>query len=53
MRTTGYSRQRKHLPGTPWGAGDGTYELAAEGESLGRLVAVTDDARSQLVHREL
>lgn len=26
------------------------YELAAEGEDLGRLVAVTDDARSQLVH---
>ncbi|MFE6892009.1 hypothetical protein [Streptomyces sp. NPDC057694] len=29
------------------------YELAAEGEDLGRLVAVTDDARSQLVHRAL
>jgi hypothetical protein len=29
------------------------YELAAEGEDLGRLVAVTDDARSQLVHRVL
>lgn len=29
------------------------YELAAEGEDLGRLVAVTDDARSQLVHRTL
>ncbi|WP_329130334.1 hypothetical protein [Streptomyces sp. NBC_00670] len=27
------------------------YELAAEGEDLGRLVAVTDDARSSLVHR--
>ncbi|WP_416965351.1 tetratricopeptide repeat protein, partial [Streptomyces sp. Agncl-13] len=26
------------------------YELAAEGEDLGRLVAVTDDARSELVH---
>ncbi|GJF34969.1 hypothetical protein KNE206_76690 [Kitasatospora sp. NE20-6] len=26
------------------------YELASEGEDLGRLVAVTDDARSQLVH---
>ncbi|WP_274563695.1 hypothetical protein [Streptomyces spiramyceticus] len=24
------------------------YELAAEGEDLGRLAAVTDDARSQL-----
>ncbi|WP_432104465.1 hypothetical protein [Streptomyces sp. bgisy091] len=29
------------------------YELAAEGEELGRLVAVTDDARSALVHRTL
>jgi hypothetical protein len=29
------------------------YELAAEGEDLGRLIAVTDDARSQLVHRAL
>ncbi|MET7714833.1 hypothetical protein [Streptomyces sp. NPDC005407] len=29
------------------------YELAAEGEDLGRLVAVTDDARRQLVHRAL
>lgn len=29
------------------------YELAAEGEDLGRLVAVTDDARSHLVHRAL
>ncbi len=29
------------------------YELAAEGEDLGRLVSVTDDARSQLVHRAL
>ncbi|WP_406436616.1 hypothetical protein [Streptomyces sp. NBC_01613] len=29
------------------------YELAAEGEDLGRLVAVTDDARSVLVHRAL
>ena len=29
------------------------YELAAEGEDLGRLVAVTDDARSALVHRTL
>ncbi|GAA1927723.1 hypothetical protein GCM10009716_39600 [Streptomyces sodiiphilus] len=29
------------------------YELAAEGEDLGRLVAVTDDARSALVHRAL
>ncbi|MGY1499632.1 hypothetical protein ACW4TU_24155 [Streptomyces sp. QTS52] len=29
------------------------YELAAEGEDLGRLVAVTDDARSELVHRAL
>ncbi|MEK9519638.1 hypothetical protein MIU24_09540 [Streptomyces venezuelae] len=29
------------------------YELAAEGEDLGRLVAVTDDARSHLVHRVL
>jgi hypothetical protein len=29
------------------------YELAAEGEDLGRLVAITDDARSQLVHRAL
>lgn len=29
------------------------YELAAEDEDLGRLVAVTDDARSQLVHRAL
>ncbi|WP_346268732.1 hypothetical protein [Streptomyces sp. So13.3] len=29
------------------------YELAAEGEDLGRLVAVTDDARSQLVHQAL
>ncbi|MYV69622.1 hypothetical protein GT043_27505 [Streptomyces sp. SID2131] len=28
-------------------------ELAAEGEDLGRLVAVTDDARSHLVHRVL
>ncbi|MFD9505009.1 hypothetical protein [Streptomyces sp. NPDC060035] len=29
------------------------YELASEGEELGRLVAVTDDARSALVHRTL
>ncbi|WSN62866.1 hypothetical protein OG467_00135 [Streptomyces sp. NBC_01361] len=29
------------------------YELAAEGEDLGRLIAVTVDARSQLVHRAL
>ena len=29
------------------------YELAAEGEDLGRLIAVTDDARAQLVHRVL
>ncbi|MEV6020365.1 hypothetical protein [Streptomyces sp. NPDC051997] len=29
------------------------YELAAEGEDLGRLVAVTDDARSALVHQAL
>ncbi|MGP3938410.1 hypothetical protein [Streptomyces sp. 6N106] len=29
------------------------YELAAEGEDLGRLVAVTDEARSTLVHRVL
>lgn len=29
------------------------YELAAEGEVLGRLVSVTDDARSALVHRAL
>ncbi|MFE2823470.1 hypothetical protein [Streptomyces sp. NPDC059271] len=29
------------------------YELAAEGEDLGRLVAVTDDARGALVHRAL
>lgn len=29
------------------------FELAAEGEDLGRLVAVTDDARSDLVHRVL
>ncbi|MGW2922844.1 hypothetical protein ACWDBF_33925 [Streptomyces angustmyceticus] len=29
------------------------YEVAAEGEDLGRLVAVTDDARSNLVHRAL
>jgi hypothetical protein len=29
------------------------YELAAEGEDLGRLVAVTDDARAQLVHQVL
>ncbi|MEU3907241.1 hypothetical protein AB0F20_26050 [Streptomyces goshikiensis] len=29
------------------------YELAVEGEDLGRLVAVTDDARSQLVHRAI
>jgi hypothetical protein len=29
------------------------YELAAEGEDLGRLIAVTDDARSQLMHRAL
>lgn len=29
------------------------YELAAEGEDLGRLVAVTDDARSSLVRRAL
>ncbi|MFI5814969.1 hypothetical protein ACIA7S_28925 [Streptomyces sp. NPDC051643] len=29
------------------------YELAEEGEDLGRLVAVTDDARSRLVHRVL
>lgn len=32
---------------------DMEYELAAEGEDLGRLVAITDDARSQLVHRAL
>ncbi|WEH34809.1 hypothetical protein PZB75_16500 [Streptomyces sp. AM 4-1-1] len=29
------------------------YELAAEGEDLGRLVAITDDARRQLVHHVL
>ncbi len=29
------------------------YEPAAEGKDLDRLVAVTDDARSQLVHRAL
>ncbi|WP_328952553.1 hypothetical protein [Streptomyces sp. NBC_00184] len=29
------------------------YELATEGEDLGRLVAVTDDARSELVHQAL
>lgn len=29
------------------------YELAAEGEDLRRLVAVTDDARSQLMHHAL
>ncbi|MBG7704803.1 hypothetical protein HCJ76_43775 [Streptomyces sp. MC1] len=29
------------------------YEVAAEGEDLGRLVAVTDDARGHLVHRAL
>ncbi|MGW4689659.1 hypothetical protein ACWEPM_32870 [Streptomyces sp. NPDC004244] len=29
------------------------YELASEGEDLGRLVAVTDEARSQLVHQVL
>jgi hypothetical protein len=29
------------------------YELAAEGEDLGRLIAVTDDARSELVHNAL
>ncbi|TVZ84845.1 hypothetical protein FB157_120112 [Streptomyces sp. BK340] len=29
------------------------YELAAEGEDLGRLVAITDDARRTLVHRAL
>ncbi|MFC8176003.1 hypothetical protein [Streptomyces sp. NPDC057325] len=29
------------------------YELAVEGEDLGRLVAVTDDARSALVHQAL
>ncbi|MGW3361282.1 hypothetical protein ACWDFL_38960 [Streptomyces bungoensis] len=29
------------------------HELAAEGEDLGRLVAVTDDARSALVHQAL
>ncbi|MER5362833.1 hypothetical protein [Streptomyces sp. NPDC002785] len=29
------------------------YELASEGEELGRLVAVTDDARSELLHRTL
>ncbi|MGW3736489.1 hypothetical protein [Streptomyces sp. NPDC005148] len=29
------------------------YELAAEGEDHGRLVAITDDARSTLVHRAL
>ncbi|MCX4970837.1 hypothetical protein OHA98_40055 [Streptomyces sp. NBC_00654] len=29
------------------------YELAAEGEDLGRLVAITDDARSALVHQAL
>ncbi|WP_329138134.1 hypothetical protein OG552_29695 [Streptomyces sp. NBC_01476] len=27
------------------------YELAAEGEDIGRLVAVTDDARGHLVHQ--
>ncbi|MFD8321628.1 hypothetical protein [Kitasatospora purpeofusca] len=29
------------------------YRLADEGEDLGRLVAVTDDARADLVHRAL
>ncbi|MFJ7205136.1 hypothetical protein ACIQWR_16530 [Streptomyces sp. NPDC098789] len=29
------------------------YELAAEGEDLGRLVAITDDARGEMVHRVL
>nr|WP_218009194.1 hypothetical protein [Herbidospora cretacea] len=29
------------------------YEIAAEGEDLGRLVAVTDDARSELIHQVL
>ncbi|MER7885979.1 hypothetical protein ABTY35_24545 [Streptomyces fimicarius] len=29
------------------------YELASEGEDLGRLVAITDDARSALVHQAL
>lgn len=29
------------------------YELATEGEDLGRLVTVTDDARAQLVHQVL
>jgi hypothetical protein len=29
------------------------YELAAEGEDLGRLVAVTDDSHGALVHRAL
>ncbi|MGW8847964.1 hypothetical protein ACWGNE_09285 [Streptomyces xiamenensis] len=29
------------------------YELAAEGQDTGRLVAVTDDARNDLVHRSL
>ncbi|GAA3832768.1 hypothetical protein GCM10022226_62570 [Sphaerisporangium flaviroseum] len=29
------------------------YELAAEGEDRGRLIAVTDDARSHLVHQVL
>lgn len=29
------------------------YEIAAEGEDRGRLVAVTDDARADLVHRAL
>ncbi|SNT61936.1 hypothetical protein SAMN05216276_108623 [Streptosporangium subroseum] len=29
------------------------YELAAEGKDFGRLVAVTDDARSHLVHQVL
>ncbi len=29
------------------------YELAAEGEDLGRLVAITDDSRRELVHHVL
>jgi len=29
------------------------YELAAEGDDLGRLVAVTDDARGDLVHQAM
>lgn len=29
------------------------YQVAADGEDLGRMVAVTDDARSNLVHRAL